>query len=661
MLASILQKQALREHIRKLLREVAEDRARAAGASKEMIDTAKAIIESLPHKREEKYPTIQESYLDWITNIFIKNAKNKQKNIAQRAWAQEHNQEPQLLVEKQFFEVKHFQILIMKAYQETKVGKGMGLDLKQFVKLENFEQEAKSQETDVKVDIIQKLFAGWNYSAEFIETQKYEITNKKPEETAVAKKVYTHPWYKQRDELLSQIKGKLNQETILMKFDDGYTLVLLDTLEKMKREGHIQNLCLKGKQEGFGCPKEEKANLIDSHVSGYWNDYKAGNLMVISLRTPDNEPIATSALLLGNAQEPAHYREKMAKHDRPISGEINTKYFQPYLKAFLKNSTEKALEAFKKDGFKANKADLIMLARSIATPPDVLEELAKNIEDVAVISLLLQNDSLPPDIRKELVEKKGSREEKLRLARTSTDQELLVMFASDTSNEVRLAVASNERAHGALLHQLYLQNRQGEHQKEFRHEIARNQQALSSTLTMIMEDMQQGHTEETDIVKQVAGHRNAKLELLQAIFELNKNEYAAVIAQNVNAEHELLDKIADVKDDARYYVALNKNTKTQTLIKMLFDIDGNEAKSAATRKVILDNERVVTNANTLQYIIDNVNKLKANPAYILYVILQNKQVPHSLIVSMTKIVVNDKAHEQIIRKIAAETLQAKKA
>lgn len=657
-----LEKQALREHIRKILREVAEDRARASGATKEMIDTANAIIESLPYKQEEKYPTIKESYLDWITNVFTKNAKNKEKNIKQRAWAQENNQEPILLVEKQFFEVKHFQTLIIKAHSETKVKKQgvKGLDLKQTIKLENLEQEAKTHEADVKIDILQKSFPGWHYSTEFVETQKYEITNKKPG-AEIAKKVYSHPWYKQRDELQAQIEGKLNQETILEKFSDGYALILLDTLEKMKREGYMQNLCLKGAREGFGCPPEEKASLIDSHVQGYWSDYQSGKLLVMSLRTPTNEPVATASLELGIGENLAHYREKMSRHNRPISGELDAKYFKPYLKSFLKNSTEKALEAFKKEGFKTNKTNIMMLARSIATPPDVLDLLAKNADDIdaAVTSLLLQNNNLPHETRKELLKKKGSEDEKLRLAKTSTDQELLKMFITDASYTVRLALATNERIHGALLHQLYVQNRQGAHAKEFRHEIARNQQALNTTLATIIEDMQ-NHADETDIVKQVAGHRNAKPELLQAIFELDSSEYAAVVAGNENTTSELLDKIADIEavgdDNARYYVATNKNTKTQTLVKMLFKVTGNEPKSVAIRASILANERVFSNEHTLQYIVDNINRMKANPAFTLYVLLKNKHMPRSLIESMSQVTINNKAYEKVIRKIAAETL-----
>ena len=96
------------------------------------------IIESLPYKQDEKVPTIREKHLDWIVGIFLKNFKNIQKNLERI----DHGHYP-VEVQKDFFDVSWFQVIIIHSYNEGKENRPY--DIRAKAKLENIELEANKR------------------------------------------------------------------------------------------------------------------------------------------------------------------------------------------------------------------------------------------------------------------------------------------------------------------------------------------------------------------------------------------------------------------------------------------------------------------------------------------------------------------------------------
>ncbi|MDO8661078.1 MAG: hypothetical protein Q7K43_04260, partial [Candidatus Woesearchaeota archaeon] len=420
----------------------AEEKAQSYGATDDMIHVAKVIIDSLPYKIEEKYPTIKEKYLVWMTNIFVANAKNIDKNIKS---IQGHHYPT--AVQKDFFEIAWFQVIIIHSYTEAKEKRPY--DVMQQIKLENIELEANTLETDIKKDITDRIFPGWEFSTEKISAKNYKAVN-------IDLKQYEHPWYKQRERLTASMRGKLEQENVLHRFADGNAIVLIDKVEDAHREGHITNMCLKKEKEPFGVPPEEERECIAPHTGGFWKRYESGEIQIISLRNANNEPIATGSFNVDKLD----FDEIRGKHDQDFTDTIiDTKYFQPFKMLYTRAKIEDMVKAFRKNGLKANKIALTVLVRAPATPVDILVYIGENCKDKALLTQLVENPSLPEATKLNILNTQLPSEQVQQLAKTTRDSTLLLNFIDVGGTDLRLCVALNKFLKPRILEVLYVKEK----------------------------------------------------------------------------------------------------------------------------------------------------------------------------------------------------------
>lgn len=678
LISQLILRERIQKAITSIILEAAEDRAKSYGATDDMIEAANNIIASIPQRNvtpemdeEEKRKVrntnqllttqLKEKTLDWAAKIFVENEKNKEKNKKSIEAGFQPN-----LPEYKAFAVELFQIILMYYIQNTFMGKGKGIDLKAVFNIKNIETEAQRLKADIKAEVIDEFFSGWEFSKEFVKakTNKYEIVaSYEAEESEEKKPAFTHPWYEHRWELMQQIKGKLDKEDILYRYKDGKAMVLLNTKEKINREGGLQNLCLKGKANAefdasVGIPKEEGGSLIHDASDSYINNVQNGKIILVSLRTPDNIPIGTMNLNLENL----NFTEQMAKHNVQVNNDIKA-LNQEFLREFMKDKIDDYIKEYKEKGLKASQLALIVLTRSEASPVEIIKDIAEKTDDVALISYLMQNKSTPTDVAEKLLMEKSSLDTKKTLAATSDNQELLVKFIDDDSHDVRLSLASNDKADGKILHALAAKSLNDSVMLE---QLARNTGVKYSTLELIY-----NNTDHTDIVKLIAVHINTKHSLLKAIWDKFNFDMAAEITQKRKspgggaiidslAEHTLLDEIAKgepktEQDKNLWIISLenisqHKNTKVETILFIMFNIlnTGLSTTQGAARTVtyvqiissIFENRRIYDNVNALQRIINDPPQ-KLNIKFVLTFMAINKNISDDNLIKICELIVNN--------------------